>query len=257
MNCVNEKEKLAHALAQLAQSIMFREPPFHKFQWRPEVSWNLLLEFHRYKDEVDPLLREQFSQFICTSSKVQFLQQLGIPGYQAFSKVCPDLYAAYQEMIKYTEMRNPLPRPYIAGCEIPQLKVNDLIATTMKEMGYRSIRNAPVKGMKSYCKDFDTNSLLVGFERGSLRTFMSLYVGVLDPEFMLDIGNFFGIPQSRFDYVHETLEIKVIDGEERRVFKKLVPSQQDVIDTVRCAIDIAEWLFPYIFQAVKSIRSQT
>ena len=99
--------------------------------------------------------------------------------------------------------------------------------------------------------------MLVGLERGSLRSFMSLFVGLREPEFLCDIGNFFFTGQSHFDYISATETIGTVGGQVRRIITQQEPVPQNVVEITNKAIDLAEWLHPYVQGALRSYETKS
>ena len=81
---------------------------------------------------------------------------------------------------------------------------------------------------------------------------MSLYIGLQQPLFMTDIGNFFFTPQSDFDFIFKRKSIGIIDGERRKINEDLPPIPYNVIQVKNKAIDLVELLLPYILEYLQA-----
>ena len=131
----------------------------------------------------------------------------------------------------------------------PGFDVNKLISQTIKSRNnsYRVAKQKPLRGIRTFCRPLeDPNTLFIGFERSSLRTFMSFFLGLEKPWFMLDIGNLFFLDQSWFDYVeHVERGQAVINGEPRRVIEKLNPTPENVVKLTNVALDLTDYLLPH------------
>ncbi|MFH2046017.1 MAG: hypothetical protein ABIK92_12815 [Pseudomonadota bacterium] len=258
---MDEKEKFhtGKKLIELTEQIIFRVSPFDNFNWPKEVSYEVLEKYHIYKDDIDKNIKDKLVQYFKQNVKEQFSGLIGLSESRSFYDRYPDLIEARDEFYKWYKVREGTNyMAYITGYSevYPKFDVNKLIKETIKERdpGYKIAKKKPIFGARSfYRKISNDNKLFIGFERGSLRTFMSFLIGFEKPWIGLDIGNLFLTGQSSFDFIYDKEYIGMVKGEKRRIIERLEPTPNNVVEVTTKALDLLEYLLPHIIDKLEII----
>lgn len=251
---IARREEIAEALALLAQRIALRESPFQQLEWPREVTNDGLSDFHLYREEIPPLLRAKYVEYVRMAIREGIRERFGLYDRSSFVQRFPNLDAAAKDVHQFLDEKKHRWMPYIADTRREQLgfKVGELIRKTFRDRGYKSVRGGPCPGIKWFLRKDEGAELLIGADRGSLRTFTSFCVGLPKLDAMIDFGDFFFVGQSAFEHVPRAEKIGSIDGQPRRIITLIDPTPKDVAAMTDRAIDLAEWLFPYVAEAIKA-----
>jgi hypothetical protein len=247
-----EKRLIAGRLAELTEQIVLRVKPFDTLHWPSEVTYQPMAKFHLYSEEIEPPMKESILQY-CRNYPTYFhLQHFGLATGPTFCTMYPDLCEALVRFTSWYGKREETSlMPYITGYSdiYPSFDVNELIKETITKRApeYKVAKKKPFCGARAFCKPLgNDNKLFIGFERTSLRSFMSFFVGFEKPWFGFDIGNLFLKGQSHFDFVYSSEYIGPINGEKRRVIERLEPNPNNVVEVTDTALDLLDQLLPHL-----------
>ncbi|MGO9689963.1 MAG: hypothetical protein ACLP2X_15660 [Syntrophobacteraceae bacterium] len=248
--------QVATALSTLACKIMLREPPFRNLDWPNGVLNCLVSKFHQYRSEIPSRMEREFVDYVVKSCQESLRWAFGLYGKTSFADRFPEAMVAKKKFGDWlSEKEGISPMPFIRSYRPePSLDVNNIIrgAFLKRYPQSKPARNKPALGVRTFCKPLTKNKLFFGFERSNLRTFMSFFVGLERPWFMLDIGSFFCV-QSRFDYVKSHEYLGEIENETRLIIEMQMPQPQDVMEVTQTALNLMESLLPHILICLSSV----
>jgi hypothetical protein len=244
-------------LIELTERIIFRNQPFENFSWPKEVTYKLLEKYHLYKDEIDEKIRKDLFLYFRLTAREQFGRLTGFSEPRSFYDRHPELIKSRDEFYEWCKTKEDTNyTPFISGSSglNPGFDVNKIIKDTIRKRDpeLKIAKKKPTYGARSFYKSIsDDNKVYLGFERGSLRSFMSFMVGFEKPWIGFDIGKLFLCGQSCFDYMNTTESIGNIDGEKRRIIEYSKPASENLISIIHTALDLFEFLLPHLLKALK------
>lgn len=243
-------------LIDLIEKIIFRKPPFTNFTWPKEVAYEVLEKYHLYKDEIDKKTKNNLIRYFKLTAIEEFGRWTGFSESRSFYDRHPDLIESRDKFCEwYKEKEGTNYTPFITGYSglNPEFDVNKIIKETIRERdsSYKIAKKKPIHGARSFYKNLsEDNKLYVGFERGSLRSFMSFMIGFEKPWIGFDIGNLFLSGQSYWDYQNITESISKIKGGKRLIVEYSEPTLKNLTNTVNKAFDLLDYLLPHLLETL-------
>jgi hypothetical protein len=255
---VDEQEirLIAGRLAELTEQIVLRVKPFDALHWPREVVFEPLAKFHLHSAEIKPAMKESIIRYCRTYPTHFHLLHFDLAAEPPFCTTHPDLCEALARFISWYRKREGTRfMPFITGYSdiYPSFDVNGLIKETINKRApeYKVAKKKPFYGARAFYKPLgNDNKLFIGFERGSLRSFMSFFVGFEKPWFGFDIGNLFLKGQSHFDFVYSNEYIGTRNGEKRRIIERLEPVPNNVVEVTDTALDLLDQLLPHLLHTL-------
>jgi hypothetical protein len=197
------KIKIAENLSDLSEQILKHQPPFNAFPIQDAVFSPLYLKYLQYFDELDKPLKENLINELSQLAKLSIHQALHLIERRK-SKDTKSI-DEFQSWITMKEGAYDPSKNFLAGSVI---KATVLIKKYMqeKQAGFRYDRKqSATYGFPIYYKPcLDNNKIYIGLDRGTWRSFISVYIGMESPSFFMDIGELFNRSQSWYEYMITT-----------------------------------------------------
>lgn len=247
-------EPAIHAAALLAQRIALREPPFEDLPWPAEASNDRLENFHRFKHALPPAVRDSYVEYLRLLVRDSFRQRFGLsafPGQLAPARRS-ELEETAADVDGMLDLKARRWLPFIRDLRDgpPGFKVADAMRATFAQRGYQPVRSGPAPGIKWHAPRGRLPDALLGVDRGTMRSFVSFFIGFPNSPLFFDVGEFFLVGQSFFEYPPRVISEGIVNGEPRRIITLPPPTETDAIAMTHRGIDLAEWLLPHLKQAL-------
>lgn len=200
------KERLFKEISALSERILRQESPVDQWPILPEVTPYYLRKYLQYKDRLDNSVKEQIFEAQVISARHMIKSSIfGFGQVPAFNDLYPsymktlDDFRLWIKKVESAEEKIIVYKPSEKGLKVSVI-IKSLMSRDFSDYQYdKSLSNGSAT---AFTKDCGLYKLLIMFDRGTIRQFIDVFIGV-HPFFQMDIVYLLGAGQSCFEYHNE------------------------------------------------------
>lgn len=197
-------ERISDALFTISENMLKREKPFDNLVVNDSIASPIYTNYLKYENEISQQQKKTLMKYFISSS--QHLIKGRLFGRQPiYAKMYPELMNTADQFSKwyFGKQERPARNLVVNTHGLRHLNIKQKIKDEVNEKHPDYfIDQAAKKGkLAQFSKRItDSVSFVVYFNIGIKRMFFCVEVGLDNPSFLIDIGNFFARPQSMFSY---------------------------------------------------------
>lgn len=225
-------KKIVNILSEMAVLIIKREPPFNQLPIYEEVCSNQYLYYLRYSDEIGSTLKKKVLK--AEIDRAQFQIKKKIIGVDiSFANKFPqhmETRNEFWEWINKKLMGTNAAGQAMMGQINPGIDIRKELKKNveLKMPLFQLKKNSKYRGYICFEKEFLDTKILMIADKGKKRSFVSYFLGLEQPNFLIDVALLFSGVQSTFWY----------------------SSKEDVIQGIDRAINLLSFIMPYFESAL-------
>lgn len=225
--------QIANELMQLATSMLKKEEIFSKIPVCLQyMAYNYKIYLDSY-EKLDSIKKVEILDAIISRAHYYIKSSLKV-SRQTLPEMFPEQYKTIKEFQTWINENSLFfSNPIVEKKE--KIPVNKLIKEIIKKRLPEFEKSKKLIGPHelSFAKSIsDNNKVFVLFDKGTYRDFISIYFGVENPEFTLDIATFYSQPQSHF----------------------YCRNEDECIKELNVAIDYIQLIIPHFIKAIKNVE---
>ncbi len=233
MNNGTEVLNIINSLIAISELIVYQKAPFDNLGIDSAVTPIVFTKYLKYQNELDESLKHRIAHRQKDHTKF-LLKERYLTQEKKFHEFYPNHLETLNEFAEWITMKEgsdekkkTITKMYRKPINFPEV-IKDIIKKRGANYIYKSNKLFPGL-LCTTIKKLDDNEIYLLIEKGRVRNFFSIFLGIKKPAMNFDIGLFWGNSQSKFDY----------------------QSTSDVYNIINRYIDIIELMIPYIEEGVQ------